>query len=986
MSYHKLLESQIKKLLPETLQQQPEIATFLNTINNSYNAYDRDKELSERAFKISEEEFEEINYTLKQEAQIKQQSIHKLKETIDEVTGGETKDESDDILSIAHYLDEQIKKRRNAEKIFSSYIRNIHSGILLKDEYGTIIFINQYFCDLFGIKQLPDELRGTDFHDTAEKLKDYFKDPELYTAKTQQYLEQKEYVNSEILELKDGRIIDRSYIPIFVEQEYQGHLWEYKDISEQYKIEDAIKKSEETNRLILNSSLDGIVIADESGNIIFWNPMAEKIFGWKEAETKNQILVEFIIPPAKRLKYKKILSDYIETGEGPIFNKALEITAINKDNQEFPIEISIIPIEQATGKVFCGFIRDISEREKAKEKIKSSEKMLADSQQIAHIGSWETDLITGKVYWSDELYRIRGLKPQEQEASTELLYKCIHPDDREMVRAIAERAPNEQQTYNIFYRIILPNGKIRIQHDIGELVLDKNNTIIKIRGTGQDVTEQKNIEQEIIHQKRFTEDILNNIPADIAVFDQEHNYLFINNHGVKDDTLRKWLIGKNDFDYYQAKGIDDSIAVKRREVFNTVVKNKNTIEWVDEHNNKDGTKQFILRKFYPHFEEEALKFVIGYGIDITGPKKMEQELQVAYDEKNEILESIGDGFFTVDENWIVSYWNNQAEKIMGIGKEAIVGKKLWDIFTDAVNTPFHTFWSKALKEKSIQQFEAFYEPINTWFEVSAYPSPNGISVYFKDITERKLYEIQMKKLNDDLISQAKKLEISNKELEQFAYAASHDLQEPLRMITSFLSQLENKYSSIIDEKGKQYIFFAVDGAKRMRQIILDLLEFSRVGRTEHNLEEINLNELVEDIKTLLKKQIQEKQAVIEYGDLPNIKSFNSPLRQIFQNLIGNSLKYQTAGIKPEIKIIFEDKKTHWQFAVKDNGIGIAPEYFDKIFVIFQRLHNKDEYSGTGIGLAITKKIIDNIGGKIWLESKEGEGCTFFFTIPKNKLK
>ncbi|MEO6611082.1 MAG: ATP-binding protein [Chitinophagaceae bacterium] len=226
------------------------------------------------------------------------------------------------------------------------------------------------------------------------------------------------------------------------------------------------------------------------------------------------------------------------------------------------------------------------------------------------------------------------------------------------------------------------------------------------------------------------------------------------------------------------------------------------------------------------------------------------------------------------------------------------------------------------------------------------------------------------------------LEQKNSELEQFAYAASHDLQEPLRMVTSFLTLLENKYKSGIDEKGKKYIHFAVDGARRMHQLILDLLAFSRAGHTEEQLENVDLNELVQEIQILFRRQIEEKNASICPGQLPIIPAYSSPLKQVFQNLVSNALKYGKEGVPLLIKISVHETGTEWQFSISDNGIGISGEYFDKIFVIFQRLHTKEEYSGTGIGLAICKKIVDSMGGRIWLESEEGKGSTFYFTILK----
>jgi light-regulated signal transduction histidine kinase (bacteriophytochrome) len=241
---------------------------------------------------------------------------------------------------------------------------------------------------------------------------------------------------------------------------------------------------------------------------------------------------------------------------------------------------------------------------------------------------------------------------------------------------------------------------------------------------------------------------------------------------------------------------------------------------------------------------------------------------------------------------------------------------------------------------------------------------------------------QLKELNSVLENNVRDLAISNRELEQFAYVASHDLQEPLRMISSFLTQLQRKYSDQLDSKANQYIDFAVDGAKRMRQIILDLLDFSRVGRVDTEIQSVSLNEVINDILILYRKRTEETNALFIISDMPSIYVPKASIRQLFQNLISNALKYQAPQNSPLIEIGFVEDSDHWQFWVKDNGIGISPEYFDKVFIIFQRLHTKDQYSGTGMGLAICRKIAENLGGKLWIESEEGKGSTFYFTVPK----
>lgn len=376
--------------------------------------------------------------------------------------------------------------------------------------------------------------------------------------------------------------------------------------------------------------------------------------------------------------------------------------------------------------------------------------------------------------------------------------------------------------------------------------------------------------------------------------------------------------------------------------------------------------------------------VYGSIQDIDKIKQAEENTLKTLKEKNQILESISDAFFAIDDTWKINYVNTEAEKLLLQGKSKVVGKKLWDVFENTIDTPFYTYLHRSMNEKTIQHFEMHYAILDKWFDASVYPSDQGLSIYLRDVTERKNSELKLFELNKELLQHSKELSISNQELEQFAYVASHDLQEPLRMVTSFLTQLEKKYGEAIDDKGKMYINYAVDGAKRMRQIILDLLEYSRVGRDNSNKEKIDVTELLNEIKALQKKQIEEKKAEIHFLNLPVIISYLSPVRQIFMNLIGNALKYSKANESPIIHVLCEEKEKFWQFSVSDNGIGIEQEYFDKIFIIFQRLHAKNEYSGSGIGLAITKKIIENLGGKIWLESTIGKGSTFYFTLPKNR--
>jgi light-regulated signal transduction histidine kinase (bacteriophytochrome) len=225
------------------------------------------------------------------------------------------------------------------------------------------------------------------------------------------------------------------------------------------------------------------------------------------------------------------------------------------------------------------------------------------------------------------------------------------------------------------------------------------------------------------------------------------------------------------------------------------------------------------------------------------------------------------------------------------------------------------------------------------------------------------------------------LERSNAELEQFAYVASHDLQEPLRKVTSFCQLLQQRYGGQLDERADQYIGFAVDGARRMQELINDLLAFSRVGRAEHPHAPVDCDAVLSRARDDLAASIDASGARVDAGPLPTVDGDASLLRLVFQNLIGNAIKFRGEAA-PRVHVEAERDDGQWQFSVADNGIGIDPEYAERIFVIFQRLHPRSNYEGTGIGLAMCRKIVEYHGGRMWLDTANGDpGSRFCFTLP-----
>lgn len=257
-------------------------------------------------------------------------------------------------------------------------------------------------------------------------------------------------------------------------------------------------------------------------------------------------------------------------------------------------------------------------------------------------------------------------------------------------------------------------------------------------------------------------------------------------------------------------------------------------------------------------------------------------------------------------------------------------------------------------------------------------NPQYYYSFITDITERKQAEEVLKTLADNL-------KASNQELERFAYVASHDLKEPLRMVTSFSQILKKRYKGQLDADADEFLGYIVDGALRMEALISDLLRYSHINQSMRSIEQIDMKDAIEDATTNLLMPICEHNARITQGAMPSIQGDLSQMVQLFQNLIGNAIKYCSEEREPEIWINAERTGKDWTFSVKDNGIGIDPAYHEQIFMIFRRLHTRTEYPGTGIGLAVVKRIVERHGGRIWVESEEGKGSTFFFTIPEKPL-
>jgi len=898
-----------------------------------------------------------------------------------------------------------------------------------------------------------------------------------------------------------------------------GIVDNFHDISDKKAAELELRESEEKYRFLFEYSASPKWIFDlETLQILDVNETAVKTYGYSREEFVGMITTD--LKPPEELERMAKIHQNLKDLEGLIHFGIF--TQLKKDGSRIKAEVSghKVHFNNRLCMVIDSF--DVTERENTLQQLKDSEEKLSSAQKIAKLGYWKFDLNDSQIYWSDQIYKIFGVRKETFTPSLENLLASIHPDDKEDFYKNRHETFKKVQDHEVEYRIILPDGTVKWIHENGKFLKDKQGRPLVFEGTAQDITSQKLLELSL-EESRVRYEMISNATSD-AIWDWDFKknkayrgdrFQTIFGHSVKENNLEDdfWesnihpedreRVTANVEEAIKSTQSNWSLEYRFRKADNSYAHVLDKGFFIRDENGKairlaGGMQDITERKELEDLLEKATKLArIGsYEYNIENNHSMywsaitkqihevETDYVLTVEKIRDFykagadLELITDAFnnavekgipFDVEVPIITGKGNNRwirvigetefvngkcarvygsvqdidqrkkAEEALRISNKryAIVAKATndsiwdWDFTTNRVERPdkplesllgyqhisaleVDSFWQSHVHPEDWKRITKsrdllFENPNeNYWEDEYRFLKPDGsyATIYdrgyiirdnngkairmigaSRDISKLKESEIQLKLLNNQLEARAKELVASNQELEQFAYVASHDLQEPLRMVSNFLTQIEKKYNDILDEKGKTYIHFAVDGAKRMRQMILDLLEFSRAGRNVDRPEEVDLNVFVKDLLNLYQKQIEETKAIVNISDLPTLAVPKTGIRQVFQNLISNSLKYNQLkkGVIPEISIYTKDFETHWRFEVKDNGIGIDSQYFEKIFIIFQRLHDRSEYSGTGIGLAITKKIVENFGGTIWIESEIGKGSSFFFTIPKEVI-
>ena len=942
---------------------------------------------------------------------------------------------------------------------------------------------------------------------------------------------------------------NRPYTPSSEElQVLEGFAQLLGVIIEKKNNEKELYKSLELFEYVNKATSDAIYEFDIKKGLIYWGASYSNIFGYPASFDHGAPIQEWFdkIHPGFIDQVKRKWQHFIQSEEKK-WN--ISYRYLKNDNTYADVIENGFLIRDQYGKPskMIGVLRDVTEQ-------KIVESLLDRSSQLAKIGSWKLDLIHEKIYWSKTTRAIHEV-PTQFEPTFDTALDFFQADgEKEKVEAIFNNAIDLNNGFEIDLQLHTFNNAVKYVRLMGEVdIID--GTPSQVYGSIQDITAQKQTELQLAAKTGFLS-TLSQINRLLIKYDDWEDVVYQSFElvGKTLDLDRVYFLKYNSeesffedsFEWcssraFSQKNPSSQVHLKRSDtpsLYDSLIHGDRfestgrvKITDVGYYMNRKSARSIY---FIPIQFKGALFGALGFDDCLRARKwkkdakdfldtfadnlsiafesyRADLKAKHAHEKREELLNSIQDGFFSLNQNREITYWNYSAERITGFSQEAALDALLWDLFPE-IDPTLKKKFEEGLNSSASTTLEGFFPLLGKWFEFIIYPTDVKSSVFFKDITKRKKYEkeiidsrqrlekvmdstndaiwelnintniiswgtgyqklfgyhlknnetsyedwksqiadddrkstvdsllqtledeskdswsaeyhflrsdgeyafildrayiirnksgdperiigaktdITYRKeheesllyLNKILSNRAEELHRNNQELEQFAHVASHDLQEPLRMITGFLSQLDKKYSDQLDDKAQKYIDFAFSGAQRMRRSIVDLLEYSKIGKEDLQHQNIDLNSILDEIKATLAQFTDENNAQIIYEDLPTVYSVRTPLIQVFYNLITNGIKYRKPNVAPVIKIRSEETAESFIIAVEDNGIGISKDYHDKIFMIFQRLHGRDEYSGTGVGLAIVKKSIEQIGGEIWLESKEDQGSTFYIQLSK----
>ncbi len=770
----------------------------------------------------------------------------------------------------------------------------------------------------------------------------------------------------------------------------------FDDVTERKRMEDELRANEERYRAMFDHALDAILVTDPSGEgrVVSANPAACRLFGYslEEFQALDRAAILDMSDPnlagmlEQRAHHRKAVA---------------ELTYKRKDGTRFSGELSAALYQDQNGESrSLSIIRDITERKQAEEALTESEERLRLSLHAANQGLYDLNVQTGAAIVNEEYAQMLGYDPATFVETNAAWIERLHPDDKAITsKAYADYIAGLLPEYRVEFRQKTRDGNWKWILSLGKVVeYDSLGMPLRMLGTHTDITERKQAEERQVQLTEALEQHLAELqtlmdvaPVGIAIgHDAEGRVITVNK------LLSDWLSAP------AGSNVSLSVPEEERQVSYQVLRKGQPVpveelpvqyaalnacgvrndEFTIVHS--DGRIIEMLANADPLFDNTGqVRGAIAAYHDITDRKQAEETLRRKEAEIRSLYVTMTE-LFVLHEviydtsgkaiDYRILECNPAFERITGIRQEAAIGKLASKVYGTG-EAPYLDIYAAVAEDGDPIEFETEFAPMGKQFRISVFSPERGrFATLASDITERKRAEMELQQTLEEL-------KHSNAELEEFAYVASHDLQEPLRGIAGLVQLLQRRYQGQLDSRADEYIAHIVEATQRMQRLIEDLLAYSRVGRRGNLFQAAEADAALKAALKNLSAAISDAGVEITGGRLPTVKADATQVTQLFQNLIGNAIKFRSTRL-PQIHVEAADAGDFWQFSVRDNGIGIEPQYFERIFQVFQRLHTQREYKGTGIGLAICKKIIERHGGRIWVESEMGQGSTFYFTLPK----
>ncbi len=747
------------------------------------------------------------------------------------------------------------------------------------------------------------------------------------------------------------------------------------DVTERTLAERALRESEQKYRDVADRLAEGIFETDNYGKVTYANKKALASLGLGESDLRRGLNVFGFISPRSldvaRGNFGRVL-EQVDVG-------ASEYELVRKDGTTFPALVHSLAVTsegEVTG--VRGILVDISERKRAELALQESERKYRELADLLGAGVFEADCSGNLVYGNRKGLAYYGLDENDVKNGFNI-FNVISPAELKVAGENFARVLSQEDIGPIEYTMLKRDGTSfpGLTH-VTAIVRD--GAVVGVRGVVVDISERKRTENALRESERKYRELADQLDEGVYEIDPSGTITYANRKGlaylgITDDDLKT---GVNGFDLIVH---DDPNVVRER--YGRTLKGEDigAVEYV--FRRKDGTTFTGLTHSSAIFRDGAIVGVRGVIIDISDLKRAEQALKESEQRFRTLLKSLHEGIWALDKNDNTTFVNPRMAEMLGYTEEEMLGRPVYSFNDDE--------WKKFTAEKMERRKRGVSEQLEgelvrkdggrvyALFETSPIMDQDGnyagSIAGVQDITARKLGEEKLRQTMAEL-------DRSNKELEQFAYVTSHDLREPLRMMTSFSQSLEKRYKDKLDSTANEYIHFIVDGATRMQKLIDDILVYSRVTTRAQPFAPVDMEKVLDDALFSVKAAVQEAGAEVTHDPLPVVKADASQMAQVLQNLLGNAVKFSREGVSPKVHVSAKKDDGAWLFSVQDNGIGIDPELFGRLFNLFQRLHPPDKYPGTGVGLAVTKKIVERHGGRIWVESGPGQGSVFHFTIPE----